>query len=71
MSLTLQQLHELTGKVLKERPELANHVLVNDYDNEHNLAFILFQQDVLSKTLTMTEPNDLNYTIVEQIWQSN
>lgn len=41
--MTLQKLHELTGKVLKERPELATVILSIDGDAENLLAMIYYE----------------------------
>lgn len=65
--MTLQELHELTGKVLKERPELTSYLFI---DGTYGASPVIAYLDNKEVTV-LAKPrlfNKLNEVIV---WQSN
>ena len=69
--MTLQELHELTGKVLKERPELAQHTIFigsQDRFGKFDSCVALTEDDIQKITL------QTNCCILEEeeiLWQVN
>lgn len=62
MALTLQELHELTGKVLKERPELAEYI-VNSQGEDVEVISIFGNTVYLQEKYTYETDEEI-------LWQS-
>ena len=65
--MTLQELHELTGKVLKERPELANHLFI---DGTYGASPVIAYLDNKEVTV-LAKPRLFNIPKEVIVWQSN
>jgi len=65
--MTLQELHELTGKVLKERSELADHLFIDGtYGASPAIAYLDNKEvTVLAKPRLFNNPNEVI------VWQRN
>jgi hypothetical protein len=65
--MTLQELHELTGKVLKERPELANAFFIDGtYGASPVIAYLGNNEVTIYGRLPIFKDNSK-----ELIWQAN
>jgi len=65
--MNLQELYELTDKVLKERPELADHLFIDGtYGASPVIAYLDNKEvTVLAKPRLFNNPNE------EILWQAN
>ena len=65
--MTLQEYHELTGKILKERPELATSLLIDGtYGASPVVAYLGNDEVTIYGRLPIFKDNSK-----ELIWQSN
>jgi len=65
--MNLQKLHELTGKVLKERPELADHLFIDGtYGNTPVIAYLDNKE-----VTVLAKPRLFNKQLEVIVWQSN
>jgi len=65
--MNLQELHELTGKVLKERPELTEHLFI---DGTYGASPVIAYLDNKEVTV-LAKPRLFNKQPEVIVWQSN
>lgn len=65
--MNLKELHELTGKVLKEIPELGNYLFI---DGTYGASPVIVYLDNKEVTV-LAKPRLFNNTNEVIIWQSN
>ena len=66
--MTLQELHELTGKVLKERPELAAKDIQTAF---HTTDFEMFTFDTKSNCFYLQSKDIYLRATEEVLWKAN
>jgi len=65
--MTLEELHELVGKVIKERPDLSENI-VTDIVGNKTLGIKLFYSDITTKEITIIDTYEDELLDSEVLW---